>query len=172
MVGINLVAVGMQGPQGPPGPAGSGGLSGRYDFLIGTGSPYSSLHAAGALPLVGGSSVGGNVVACLTVPTWTYQSGVIFTGLDAEIHGIPSSTDGFDFTVFVAVASLDGTNIVYLIASANVGPGVDSTVANLSDLNVGDGQLGSDLTWDPGTGLSTTAGGAYGIVVTFQAGWD
>lgn len=173
MVAINLVAVGMQGPQGPPGPAGAGGLSSDYSLHVITGGSYGNLRSQGALPLVGGNGgVRGSVTATLSVPVCSYQPGPIFSGLDAVINLIPDSNDSFDFLVVVAIVSLDSTNVMYLTAVANVGPNVGTTGAVLADLSVGDGQLGSDLTWDGSTGVSTTAGGAYGIVVFLQAGWD
>lgn len=175
MVAINLVAVGMQGPQGPPGPAGAdgaGGLSGTYYLQISTNGPYSVVQRQGALPLIGGGSQAGGVTDGVAVPACAYQPGVIISNLDVLITSIPSATDGFDFSVFVAVVSLDGTNVMYIQGSANVGPDVSSTEILLAAFNLADGQVGTDLTWDSGSGVSTTAGGVYGITVGFFAGWD
>lgn len=172
MVAVNLVAVGMQGPQGPPGPAGSGGLSGTYYLLVSTGGPYGSVQRSGSLPLVGGDSEAGQMTDVVTVPACTYPPGQVLSNIDVVIDNIPTSTDGFDFEVFVTVVSLDGTNVMYVQGSANVAGDAGRTEIISSNLNLSDGQLGSDLTWDSGSGVSTTAGGVYGIAVGFFAGWD
>lgn len=108
----------------------------------------------------------------ITVPAYSYQPGPIMNGFDIAIVNIPSSTDAFDLGVTVIVASLDGSNVIYLNALGNVGAETSTAEITLADLAVGDGQVGFDLTWDSEVGLSTTAGGVYGIVATFSAGWD
>lgn len=169
---VNLVSVGMQGPAGPPGPAGAGGASARYSLAVATTGPYGGRSESGALPLVGGSSdFSGGVTANLAVPAVAYPSGLIVAGFEVTLTGIPSATDGFDFSMTMAVGSLDGTNAMSLQASGSVAANAGNGELGFSDVFVSS-QVGSDLTWDPDTGVSTTAGGVYGVVATLSAGWD
>lgn len=170
MTTVNLVSVGMQGPAGPPGPAGSGG--GTYLCTIATSGPYGGPQASGPLTLLGGSELSGGATVGFGVPVWAYPPGLIIIGMTVAIEDIPPSTDSFDLGVIVSVVSIDGTNVIYLGGGLGVAANGESGGLGLNDLSISGGQIGSDLTWDPNAGLSTIAGGAYGITFTMIAQWD
>lgn len=114
----------------------------------------------------------GDVTGSQTVPVFTYPPGaVILDGVAASITNVPPSTDNFDMEMYVSVVSLDGTNQMGLhwFESPTVGASGSDFTATTPSVS---GSAGTDLVSDGNGGISTTAGGIYGITAYFRAFWD
>lgn len=134
-------------------------------------NPYFCPNNLGQMILDGVAMIG-DVTGSQTVPVFTYPPGaVILDGVAASITNVPPSTDNFDMEMYVSVVSLDGTNQMGLhwFESPTVGASGSDFTATTPSVS---GSSGSDLVSDGNGGITTTAGGIYGITAYFRAFWD
>lgn len=92
----------------------------------------------------------------------------------AAIQNIDTTHRQYDLTYDVRVTSLDGTQQLFLSASITINNGIpnDSGAVFPADMTVG-GSVGTDLAYDPGTGIiSSVAGGSFVVWVSPEGGYD
>lgn len=147
--------------------------SATYNFSVSTASPYAGFAQREAtIPLLGGASLFGGGVDSITVPMFVYPAGLVVDGVSAGITNIPLSSDGFDMEATVTVVSLDGTEVMNLSYNTVLASNASNGSVSANQFVVSS-QTGSDLTFDTGSGqVSTTAGGAYAVMMLVNFGWD
>lgn len=148
-------------------------LPATYAFNVVPAGPYAGFaQRSTALPLLGGTGIVGSVVDSLAVPMFVYPAGLVVEGINLSIVNIPPCFDGFDILASIAVVSLDGTDVMNLSFSTLLAPNVSNGSVNANQFAVSS-QTGSDLTFNTGTGqVSTTAGGAYAVMMSVNFQWD
>lgn len=117
---------------------------------------------------------GGSVNLPLTFPTLVYTAGVIATFQTWQLTGIDTTNDTYEIEVDILVTDANGNNSLVLTgtAVANAGSPGDSAGIVASGLTVV-GTVGSDLSYDSGTGeISSALGGIYSIVSVWNGGWS
>lgn len=122
-----------------------------------------------------GESNQGAATCNLVLPVTTYTAAdEILYSVQAGLQQVPVSTsDGPAIGFQAVVISEDGENWIQLEADT-VGDTGDTVVSfDVTGISRTDG-AGSDLVWDPDTDngrITTTAGGKYGVIVTFFFSW-
>lgn len=97
----------------------------------------------------------------VTFPIVNYAADAILGELGFGVHNLQTASDGYDILATVFVCNSDATETITVEGSANVGISATTVSINWSDATVID-QNGTDLSWDAGAGLiSTATGGPY-----------
>jgi len=104
----------------------------------------------------------------MACPVTTYAPGAdIVQFYNCNMFDLPVSTNAFTITMTIGVASLDGLNAAIAVGSVTIPAGTAAGGLSISDF-VPTATAGVDLAWDGTTGtFSTTAGGVYGVVVSY-----
>lgn len=150
--------------------AGGGSSLGIAELAISTTHPiYTSTSGAYAFPFdpVNHLPAGQGQGIIVTIPLCTTApAGTVVTFGALTVTNIDTTSDEFTIGVQLEVANLDGSETIVLTGTvtASAGaPGDSATVAS-TDLSVSS-QVGSDLSYDPATGIvSTTAGITAGVI--------
>lgn len=109
----------------------------------------------------------------MAAPATTYGAGAIVATYGACLaDDIPDFADAYVLTVTYVVASLDGTEVASVTGTVTIPAGTATGSVAVSDL-AHTATAGVDLVWDGTAGtLTTTAGGEFGILALFNAGWN
>ena len=117
----------------------------------------------------------GIMLSASSLPSLIGASSVVCPVADfaADVAGVDTTTDDLILTGVITVADQLGTNAISVAGSvdiAKVGPGqsggVDFSMADATAI------VGTDLSWDTATGISTTAGGIFSVSIEITAIWD
>ena len=161
---------------------GGGGLpAGAFPLCAG------SFSTGGSVPTGGGFQTNGYLtaasvpagafdVAVTSLPSLFGATSVVvaLAGLDGpSVTGVDTTTDDLILTAILTVANQLGTEAISVMATGDIamsGPGQDGSVdwSTATPTAV----AGADLTWNPATGVSTTAGGIFTATLTFSVTWD
>lgn len=110
--------------------------------------------------------------AAQTFPRFAFQAlDLVLSTCEVAIDSLPVSTDGFDIEVKVSASNDDGTEALVAIAGLLLPPGTSSGTIVTSDLAVLGSPVGSDLSLSA-SGIQTTAGGDYSVMVTVYFQYD
>jgi len=84
------------------------------------------------------------------------------------VDNLPASANAFQVTMIIAITSLDGLNAAFVLGTRVIPGGTDHGLLLVGDFNL-TATAGVDLAWDATNGwFTTTAGGVYGVVVTYN----
>ena len=105
----------------------------------------------------------------MACPVTTYALGANIVAFNnCSVNDLPVSTNAFGITMTIGVASLDGLNATRVDATVILPAGTSHGHIAVVDFNV-TVTAGTDLVWNGATGkFSTTAGGVYGVVVSYD----
>lgn len=118
---------------------------------------------------------GGTYNRPMSVPPITVgSSGLIATFNGFSVQNIDTTNDGYDLSAQMIVFNADGSETITINGGGFIpaaGPGQTATIA-AGDMSV-TGQVGSDLSYDSGTGdVTSAAGGTYAVCCFFAGEWD
>lgn len=148
---------------------GSGGQQATYEYAIVTPGNYNEVTAGGVTQPLDGGALTGNGNFVVSIPVTTYVAGDVIGGVTFSVAGLPDSDGEFSIGMVINVSSADGANRIQIGGASLIAAHTSSGSFNPADL-ANQGTLGTDLTFE-GTSISTTAGGEFGILVTFTLGW-
>lgn len=110
----------------------------------------------------------------VSLPLFTYPPGAIATFGGWNVNQVDTTNDPYDIRVALIISDATGTNSLVLqgAATANAGTPGDAATINPGDLTVTN-LVGTDLSYDTGTGeITSAAGGVYWIQAIWNGDWD
>jgi hypothetical protein len=116
----------------------------------------------------------GNYQDYVSTPAITYGGGMVARFNSFTVSKVDTRQDWYDMSILLFVTDLTGANSMMLLAntSANQNTINDSATINSSDLSI-DSSSGSDLSYDPTTGIISSASlGTYSVIANITTGWD
>jgi hypothetical protein len=116
------------------------------------------------------------IAASITIPPTTVAAAgqIITAQTTVEVKGIDTTNDIFHISLQVIISNADGSEQLWLLGGEDAvvaGPNQDVAI-NTSNTSVNT-SVGSDLSYDTGTGIvSSAAGGTYSVVAVATGAWD
>lgn len=104
-----------------------------------------------------------------TTAPFKADSGVVVSGLAAQVADLFTIEDGWDLVATLEVVDMTSTNKIIITRDADADIGQDSISIDWS--GAATLTIGTDLTYGAG-GVSSTAGGVFIASMFFNGGWD
>lgn len=106
-----------------------------------------------------------------SIPVVVEEAGTVASLLSADVSDLPASSDAVDLGYTLLISNLDGTQVFRVSGSAVIAAGVSGGSIDFSAASH-DALVGSDLSWDPDTGVTSAAGGVFVVQLALNAGYD
>jgi hypothetical protein len=158
--------------------SGSGGAQdvAAFDCALALALPSrTSLFQETVIPVDAVTLTYGNFQQVVTNPALVYASGAVLTyDVGFNIAAIDTRASAYTITIKIILTNEDGTEQIILEGSATAGASTlgDTAIIVRADLSA-TGSTGADLSYNPATGIiSSAAGGTYAVMVFFNGGWD
>lgn len=157
--------------------SGGGSSLGIAQLVLNTSSPvYGELGQEVALPFdpVNFLPSSGQELVVTAPLVSVAPAQVVLTFVSASVSGIDTTNDEFNVGAQIAVGNLDGSETMLLTGTVQTTGGGPDDTATLDSTGMSvSTQTGTDLAYDPSTGLVTSvAGGTYGHVDQATGSWE